>query len=79
MPNWHEIMQELNRSGSTFDVIRRRYLKRLSEYTRRNVIAYYSGWLQKPQVDAGYIAITDADKNGFMNAIHGMDRAKGLI
>lgn len=78
MPNWHEIMQELNRSGSTFDVIRRRYLKRLSEYTRRNVIAYYSGWLQKPQVDAGYIAITDADKNGFMNAIHGMDRAKGL-
>ena len=43
MPNWHEIMQELNRSGSTFDVIRRRYLKRLSEYTGRNVIAYYSG------------------------------------
>ena len=78
MPNWHEIMQELNRSGSTFDVIRRRYLKMLSEYTGRNVIAYYSGWLQKPQADAGYIAITDADKNGFMNAIHGMDRKKGL-
>jgi hypothetical protein len=71
-------MQELNRSGSTFDVIRRRYLKMLSEYTGRNVIAYYSGWLQKPQADAGYIAITDADKNGFMNAIHGMDRKKGL-
>src|SRR5439155_11818059 len=54
----------------------------LHEYTKgRNIIAYYSGWLQKPHlggepgVDVG---INDADKNGFMACIHQMDRSKGL-
>jgi hypothetical protein len=53
-----------------------KYLNRLYEITGRNVIAYYSGWLQKPGLRA--TIINDDDKNGFMNAIHGMDRTKGL-
>jgi membrane-bound ClpP family serine protease len=42
---------------------------------------YYSGWLQKGDLrrqGLGEFSISDADKNGFMTAIHGMDRAKGL-
>ncbi|GAG81086.1 unnamed protein product, partial [marine sediment metagenome] len=76
MPNWHEILNELNRSGSTHDIIRRKYLKRLNNLTGRNVIAYYSGWLQKPDVPG--TELNDADKNGFMTVIHKLDPTKGL-
>lgn len=76
MPNWHEILGELKEAGSTHDVVRRRYIKKLSEITNRNVIIYYSGWLQKP--DIGGLQVNDADKNGFMTVIHKMERKKGL-
>lgn len=76
MPNWHEIGQELGISGSTFDIVRRRYLKKLSDYTQRNTIIYYSGWLQKNGISG--IEINDSDKNGFMTAIDGLDRDRGL-
>jgi hypothetical protein len=45
MPDWNEILNEIKASGSTLDIIRRKYLKKLSELTKRNVIIYYSGWL----------------------------------
>ena len=76
MPDWDEILDELNREGSTHDVVRRRYLKKLSACTGRNVIVYYSGWLQKPGLIG--VEVNDADKNGFMTVIHGLDRSKGL-
>lgn len=76
MPNWHEIGEELKQAGSTFDVIRRRYLKELSVKTGRNVILYYSGWLQKNNIDG--LQVNDADKNGLMTVIHKLDRTKGL-
>ena len=47
MANWKDILDELRESGSTHDIVRRKYLKRLQKITGRNVIAYYSGWLQK--------------------------------
>jgi ClpP class serine protease len=79
MANWHEILWDVTKSGSTLDVIRRRYLKELHEITGRNVIIYYSGWLQQPsQAQPVPIAINDEDKNGFMNAIHNLDRSLGL-
>lgn len=78
MPNWTGILEEMNecRRFDAPDFIRRKYLKQLHDYTGRNVIAYYSGWLQKP----GYwnTIIHDDDKNGFMNVIHQMDRSLGL-
>lgn len=76
MPDWNDILEEIRASGSTHDVVRRKYLAKLHDVTKRNVIVYYSGWLQKPQM-AG-TEVNDADKNGFMNAIHGLDRTKGL-
>jgi hypothetical protein len=62
-------------------VVRRRYLKKLFKKTGRNVIVYYSGWLQKPDLaNKGVMGfeLNDADKNGFMAAIHGLERNLGL-
>ena len=81
MASWEEILGETQAAGSTHDVIRRRYLRRLGRLTKRNVIAYYSGWLQKQDLlkdHADMLSIGDGDKNGFMSVIHKMDRTKGL-
>ena len=76
MPDWNEILNEIIATGISHDEIRRRYLKELHEVTGRNVIIYYSGWLQKQ--GAKGIEVNDADKTGFMTVIHYLDRSKGL-
>lgn len=76
MPTWHSLLNEIKARGSTFDVVRRERLRTLAEVTGRNVIIYYSGWLQKQKIPG--TQVTDADKNGFMTVIHGLDRTKGL-
>ena len=94
MPNWTEVLQELQKesvahqqaaarsnqlAGAVVDTVRRRYLKLLHEKTGRHTIAYYSGFLSKPNVDGS--DINDEDKNGFMMAVHGLSsiqRAQGL-
>lgn len=81
MPTWKDILDEVKAAGSTFDVVRRRHLSRLVEVTGRNVIIYYSGWLQKGALQQyGYsgFSLEDNDKNGFMAAIHKLDRKQGL-
>ncbi len=81
MPAWNELINDTRAVGSAHDVIRRKYLKRLHTLTKRNVITYYSGWLQKPELtrERGItFGISDADKNGFMSVIKGLDRKKGL-
>ncbi len=76
MANWNEILDQINKSGSTHDVIRRQYIQKLYDLTGRNIIIYYSGWIQKPGLSG--TELNDADKNGFMNAINKLDREKGL-
>lgn len=82
MPNWNEVLLEIRQEQkqhpniNPLDTVRRKYLKRISELTKRNVIAYYSGWLQKPK--APDTAINDKDKSGFMLTIHRLDKTKGL-
>lgn len=81
MPSWNEILAEVKAEGSVHDVVRRKYLKLLNEHTKRNVIIYYSGWLQKGELQRqGYtgFSLDDGDKNGFMTTIHNLDRSKGL-
>jgi len=75
MPNWHDILNEIGKTGSPHDVVRRNYLKKLSEYTGRNTIVYYSGWLQK---NVPGTEVNDSDKTGLMTVINGLDRTKGL-
>ena len=76
MPNWNQLLDEITSTGSVHDVVRRRYLDKLHEITKRNVIAYYSGWLQRPDLRGA--EINDEDKNGFMTVIHELDRTIGL-
>ncbi len=76
MPNWNDINDEIKQSGATLDIVRRKYIKALHNLTSRNVIIYYSGWLQfKNQIES---LINDDDKNGFMTTIQGLDKSKGL-
>lgn len=81
MPAWNELLNETKQAGSVQDLTRRKYLKRLHNLTKRNVVIYYSGWLQKPHLSrepAVHLGISDADKNGFMSVIHKLERDKGL-
>lgn len=78
MPSWDQVLKEIQECKRTdaLDFIRRKYLKLLQNKRDRNVICYYSGWLQKQGV--GGVEIDDNDKNAFMAAIHNLDRSKGL-
>ena len=64
MPNWSSLLKEINQLGSPYDISRRKYVKSMAKYTGRNVICYYSGWLQKPEVGAPN-AVNDNDKRGY--------------
>jgi len=77
VPNWSELLGEIGKLGNQFDILRRKYVSKLARYTKRNVICYYSGWLQKPELGAAS-AVNDIDKNGLMTTINGLDTAKGL-
>jgi hypothetical protein len=76
MPSWSELLTEVNQTKD-FDGLRRKYLGILGNTTERNVIAYYSGWLQK-EVRGRIVSISDTDMDGFMTTVHKTDRAKGL-
>ncbi|NQY82743.1 MAG: S49 family peptidase [Alphaproteobacteria bacterium] len=86
MGNWKEISEEIvalevsrRQKESPIDKIRRKYIRKLHEETGRNVVVYYSGWLQKlDPVLFSHTIINDDDKNGFMSAFKGLDWNKGL-
>jgi len=83
MPNWGQVLQEIQQEvangafvqNAAMNIVRQKYLVQLHKKTGRNIIAYYSGFLSKPEVRSD---INDEDKNGFMMAVHGLDRSKGL-
>lgn len=51
----------------------------LYKYTNRNVICYYSTWLQGNTANPNpEVMINDNDINGFMNAVSQLDKNKGL-
>ncbi len=79
MPTWNQVLEEIQgyRQASPIDGVRRKYLKRLHQHTKRNVIAYYSGWLTQAKSHPSFY-INDEDKNAFMSAVHGLDRAQGV-
>lgn len=80
MPTWDEILKEIGGADNIFDVTRKKYIRKLSEYTGRNTIIYYSGFLQKPALSQRGVdfSINDNDKNGFMAVVNKLDRDKGL-
>ena len=82
MPSLNDVIQEIGRLGeggvpNAPDVVRAQNLKNLNQYTTRNVICYYSGWLNIVGT-TNFLFIDDMDKNGFMNAVEGIDCKLGL-
>lgn len=80
MGNWNDVLNEIRNAGSTHDIVRRTCLSQFQKASGRNIIAYYSGWLQKGQLARQGVRfeITDGDKQGFMSAVHGLDKSLGL-
>lgn len=81
MPGWNEIVEEIALTPGGYDAVRRKYLHELKELTGRNVIIYYSGWLEKADLLRAGVSgfdINDGDKNGFMSTIYQLDRSRGL-
>lgn len=85
MPSWGELLIELqphkDETGRevqalSFDELRHKYIRLLSEKTGRNTISYYSGWLKQNRDQN--IDINDSDITGFMNAMKDLDCSKGL-
>ncbi|MFO1196575.1 MAG: ATP-dependent Clp protease proteolytic subunit [Burkholderiaceae bacterium] len=79
MPGWNEVLLEIagKEPASPLDSVRRKYLQKVATHTKRNVIAYYSGWLTKPANVRG-LDISDQDMNSFMTTVHKLDRSRGL-
>lgn len=75
MPIRNDIIDILQSDPEKVDAIRKEFIKDLSEYTGRNVITYYSSWMTRA---ANNQDINDSDMTGFMSAVHGLDREKGL-
>jgi len=83
MSNWNDIFKEVEETArktkDPHDQVRHRYLHEFSERTGRNVLAYYSGWLQySGPVFPDIVSITDEDKNGFMACFYQMEFERGL-
>lgn len=80
MPNWTDVLREIQVCSIHPDPaakVRSKYIKQLSQYRKRNVIVYYSGWIQRNNTAVPF-QINDEDMNSFMTMINGMDTSKGL-
>lgn len=77
MGSWNHVLSLLQSGSATPDGLRRDYIDKISEHTGRNVVCYYSGWLQK-DAPSQFVSIMDDDMNGFMNAVFGLDQTKGV-
>lgn len=80
MPTWGELLKELaplqqeyppgSGSPSAHDILRRKYLARLSKLTGRATIIYATAWLeQKPGITGNALAVDLGDIQGFMEAV----------
>jgi ATP-dependent protease ClpP protease subunit len=81
MPSWSEIFNKFSKTKEEDRIHflvkeKQKYLDEISKCTGRNVITYYSGWLQKPT--ASDVSINDKDINAFMEAVYKLDKSKGV-
>ena len=81
MASWGEILNTVHTKEKGIDLMkldkmRMQYLSDLATYRKRNVIAYYSGWMYRPGAED--VTINDKDMNAFMEVVHRLDKTKGL-
>ena len=76
MPSWNEIFDSVH-PVNAIENQKKKFFRSLTQHTKRNCVVYYSCWQQKNGIQ-GAFSIDDDDRNGFMNALHGLDKTKGL-
>ncbi len=73
MPLWGNILQEVSNSPhvspARVDVVRRKYLKKLHDHTKRDIILYASNWTQGNIPFVEDASINDEDIQGFMEVM----------
>lgn len=77
LPIWSDILAELHKTRvqegpPNFDSVRRKYLAQLHRHTKRNIILYASGWLQKGEAPPASTSIGDEDTQAFMEVSQGL-------
>lgn len=68
-----EILEQKNYAQ---DIIRRKYLRTLANYTGNDTILYSSGYLSPKPIPAVLYMISNSDVQGFMCALKGLNEAK---
>jgi len=79
MATKHEIEEEILKARNTAqDIVRRKYLKRLSDYTGRDTILYCTAYstAQANGAPPQSISVTQEDVQGLMTAVHGLHGEK---
>lgn len=81
MPTWGEILTEIGTEWTApdgtvdLDGMRRKYVVRLHEHTKRNVVVYYTDWMGS---GSGDVSIVLPDLHGLMEVFKDLDSNVGL-
>lgn len=76
MPSWNVIFDSVQPMNAVENQ-KKKFFKALTQHTKRNCVVYYSCWQQKMGIQ-GSFSIDDDDRNGFMSALYGLDKSRGL-
>ena len=77
MPSWNTLFDSVQQDRA-LEEKKKVFFQKLQELTGRNYVVYFSCWQQKQGVPGGAFSIDDDDRNGFMNALYGLEKSKGL-
>jgi ATP-dependent protease ClpP protease subunit len=86
MPTWSEILNELTTTHLRtqiipYDHVRRQYLTKLNQKTKRNTVLYATRWTQTNPAsifDPEYLNITVRDIQGLMEVLHDLEETRKL-
>lgn len=81
MSNYIAIENEISSFHHPLDIVRHNKLENLSNFTGRNTIAYYSGFIPNSKIAGNhpeYFSIEDNDINHLMSVVDDLDKSKGL-
>jgi ATP-dependent protease ClpP protease subunit len=75
MASWNEVYKELSSMNipSPLEILRKNYLTRIYEHTKRNLIFYAANWTQQKNISPDAISISEEDIQGFVETISGLD------
>ena len=80
MPSWGEILKQIDSAGTKepeiYDKVRREYIQKLAQHTKRNVILYATKWTISPLPEnLEALSICEEDIEAFMEVFYGLDNS----